>query len=102
MVFYGRCRVIHVFVVGGSFRTSAAPVPPSRNLCAYLFTVDRINRTRNVASTCATLTFRRADSAGGGVRMDEDTGGVLAVLQQGSPPRQRLGRSREARGLKAR
>ena len=33
--------------------------------------------------------------------MDDDTGGVLTVLQQGSPPRQRLARSRDALALKA-
>lgn len=36
------------------------------------------------------------------MRMEEDTGGVLTVLQQGSPPRQRLARSRDALALKAR
>lgn len=33
---------------------------------------------------------------------DDDTGGVLTVLQQGSPPRQRLARSRDALVRKAR
>lgn len=47
------------------------------------------------------LLFRRAESAGGDVRMD-DTGGVLTVLQQGSPPRQRLGRSRDTLAHKVR
>lgn len=35
------------------------------------------------------------------MRVEDDTGGVLTVLQQGSPPRQRLARGRDPITLNA-